>query len=333
MNEGLEHMDDLIAKVLAGEASREEIDRLEDWLNNSDQNRNYFEETKKLFSQVEKAKEVHKVDSLKAWEKLNARITAEEQEARVVPLYRRPVLRIAASIILIAVLALLVNYIFNNQQPVPVVLAAQQKVVEQKLPDGSTVTLNKNSEIAYVVNDKHVREIKLKGEAYFEVVHNEEQPFEIVVDEVIIQDIGTAFNVKATPGSNLVEVWVESGEVRFFTSTSQGLTLTKGEKASYDRTSKVFTKIVPVPEENTASYKSKVFFFKETALSEVITQLNAIYDSNIQLGDERLGKCLISTSFDNRSLEDVIDIIAETLDLEVERSGDKIVLKGQPCNE
>lgn len=337
MNEGLEHIDDLIAKVLAGEANREEIDLLEGWMNESGENKIYFDETKKMFAQIDSFKVKHKVDSVKAWEKLNARIGAEngsKEEAKIISISKRPViLRAAASVLLIAALALLANYFMNNQEEaVPVILAAQQKVIEQKLPDGSKVTINKNSEIAYVQKG-NVREVKLKGEAYFEVVHNEEIPFEITVDDIIIKDIGTAFNVKALPGSNSVEVLVESGEVHFYTSTNKGLNLVKGEKALYDKTTKQFSKVVPDPIENTLSYKSKVFQFKGSPLREVIRQVNEIYGSSILLSDERLGNCRLSTMFNDQSIETIIEIIAETLDLEVEHSGEKIILKGQPCAE
>lgn len=328
-------MDDLIAKVLAGEASREEIDRLEGWMNEARENREYFDSTKTIFARIEMAKHRYTVDTGKAWEKLNARISEEQgpSEAKVIPLFRRTALRVAASLLLIAALAILVNSVFNNQEPVPVVLAAQQKVVEQKLPDGSKVTLNKNTEIAYVVSNKQVREVKLKGEAYFEVVHNEELPFEIVVDDIIIQDIGTAFNVKALPGSNVVEVLVQEGEVHFFTTSNEGIHLVKGEKAVYDKTSKTFTKIEPKPAENTLTYKSKVFYFKGTPLRDVVRQLNEIYESRVELGNPALGDSLLSTSFDNMQLEDIIDIIAETHDLQAEKKGDKIVLKPEPSAE
>jgi len=337
MNEGLEHIDDLIAKVLANEAGREEIDQLEGWMNGSPDNRLYFDETKKLFAQIDGFKVEHKVDSVKAWEKLNARIATEvapNDFAKVIPLFRRPVvLRAAASILLIAMLALLANYFLNNTQSVPVVLSSQQNVTEQKLPDGSKVTLNKNSEITYVVNKRNVREVKLKGEAYFEVIHNEEMPFEITVGDVVIKDIGTAFNVKALPSSNTIEVLVESGEVYFYSASDKGLNLVKGEKAHYDKTTRQFSKVVPSPVENTVSYKSKVFHFEASPLREVVRQLNDIYGSSIVLGDERLGNCLLKTDFNDESFDTVIEIIAETLDLEIERAGGKIVLKGQPCTE
>lgn len=335
MNEGLEYIDDLIAKVLASEASRAEVDLLEAWMNEAAENKIYFEEAKKLVAQIESFKVEHKVDTLKAWDKVNARISSEDKAtAKIIPLFQRPVFRIAASIMLIATLALLVNYYFNNPAPVPVILAAEKQIKTQGLPDGTKVTLNKNSELAYVVNDKkQVREVKLKGEAYFEVKHNEELPFEITIDDIIIKDIGTAFNVKALPGSDVVEVLVEEGEVHFYTASNEGLNLVKGEKALYNKTSKQFSKVVPDPAENTVSYKSKAFQFKGTPMRDVVKQLNAIYDSNIVLDDERLGNCRLTTMFTDLSVDGIVDIIADTQSFEVERSGGKIIFKGQPCTE
>lgn len=327
-----ENIDDLIAKVLAGEASREEVDLLEGWMDEAPDNKLYFEQTQNLFAQIDGFKVEHKVNTAKAWEKLNTRIS--ESETKVIPLFKRPnSLRIAASIILLAVLGLILNYVFDNNTSEPVMLSAKTKVLEQKLPDGSTVTLNKNTEIAYVVNKKNVRQVKLKGEAYFEVVHNEKVPFEITIDDVVIKDIGTAFNVKALPGSNVIEVWVESGEVQFYSESSKGLTLVKGEKALYDKITKQFTKSIPNPVENTISYKSRIFQFKESTLREVLAQVNEVYGTSIRLSDERLGNCRVTTLFNNEDLETLLSIIAETLDLEIEKSGDVILLKGQPCGE
>ena len=336
MNEGFEHIDDLIAKVLAGEAGREEVDMLEDWMNEAEENRNYFDASKKLFTDIDGFKIEHRVDSVKAWEKLNARIVAEGNHGgKVIPLFRRSVvLRAAASVMLIAVLGLLVNYLLDNRShPAPFILAADKKVTEGKLPDGSKVTINKNSELAYSTTGG-IRKVILKGEAFFEVKHNENEPFEIIIDDsIIIRDIGTAFNVKALPESDRIEVYVESGEVHFYSEVSKGIYLVKGEKAVYDKTSRRFTKNAPDPVDNTVSYKSRVFRFNGSTLSDVVKQVNDIYGSNIVLSDERLGNCRLSTTFDDESIDTILEVITETLDLEVQRSEDGIVLKGQPCTE
>lgn len=337
MKERLEHIDNLIVKVIAGEANTSELDLLETWRNESPGNQLYVEESKKIFEQIQKLKQTHVVDTPEAWNKLNARISAAETPANTVKIIhvfkRTAFFRVAAAIALVAAMGVIINYVFNSRQPLPVYFTSSQEVLEQKLPDGSGITLNKNSEIVYTINKKNVREVKLSGEAYFEVVHNESMPFEVVIGDVFIKDIGTAFNVKALPQSNLIEVVVESGEVWFYSSSAKGLNLVKGEKAFYDKTTRQFTKVIPDPAENTASYRSRVFVFKGTALRDVIRQVNDVYGSNIVFADERLGNCSLTVMFDNENINELLDMITETLDLELEYSGEKIVLKGKPCSE
>lgn len=64
------------------------------------------------------------------------------------------------------------------------------------LYDGSTVVMNGNSSVCYSksVLDS-VRLIKLEGEAYFDVVPNDQKPFYVITDKFITQVVGTSFNI------------------------------------------------------------------------------------------------------------------------------------------
>lgn len=332
MEYNLDNIDDLIARVLAEEASETERLALQSWINESAEHKTYFEDSKELFSQIDSLKTLHKVDTVKAWDKLNARIESGK-EAKVIPLFKRAFVRVAASVVLLASLAVLTVYVLRNNNEEPVMMASTNTLVKQKLPDGSSVVLNKNSELSYELNKFGTREVKLKGEAYFDVVHNEEEPFIISIGSIVIKDVGTSFNVKAIEGTDTIEVYVESGEVQFYyrNNENSGLKLLKGEKAIYKRSRGEFYKLVPDANENITSYKSKNFRFKDATLKSVIEQINAVYGSDLQLSNEILGKCRLSVTFEQEDLEVIISVIAETLDLQVERSGNSILLKGEPC--
>lgn len=71
-----------------------------------------------------------------------------------------------------------------------------------RLPDGSTVLLNEGSELSYSTSfGKQAREVTLTGEGYFDVQHNLSKPFKVLTGNVTTTVLGTAFNIKAYPGS------------------------------------------------------------------------------------------------------------------------------------
>jgi ferric-dicitrate binding protein FerR (iron transport regulator) len=331
MNE-FEHIDDLVAKVLAGEASDKEKAYLNDWSSASEENRIYVMDAKQLFEQIDSMKEYQPVDVNAAWAKVNDRIEGKETKVIDLPKRNRS-LMIAASLALLIGLTFLYKLLVHTTKEEPLIYAAGNEIVEKNLPDGSKITMNKNTKLSYVVNAENVREVKLEGEAYFEVVHNEKQPFMIDMDGVKIKDIGTEFNVKALPGSDVIEVKVKEGEVQFFTQDNEGLQLGQGEKALYKKLTKQFTKTATDPSDNTGSYHSKLLNFNGKRLQDAIEDLNALCGCNVRLGNPNLGNCRITVSFNLKAQtpEEVIEVIAEIMDLKVEKINGAFVLNGDNC--
>ena len=87
-------------------------------------------------------------------------------------------------------------------------------VGEQKhiaLSDGSTVVLNTNSRIAVEISKKRRDVHLIRGEAYFNVAHDEQRPFSVYANNGLVRDVGTAFNVRLLRGA--VDVAVTSGTI------------------------------------------------------------------------------------------------------------------------
>ena len=200
------------------------------------------------------------------------------------------------------------------------------------MPDGTTAFLNKKSSIVYEYSPRQkTRKVKLKGEGFFEVKHEEEKPFVIEVEEVRVRDIGTAFNVRAYPESDTVEVIVKTGEVQIYTAKNTGLDLKAGETGIYSKRLREFYRLEKI-DTNALSYKTGVFSFNNTDLKSVIEKINAVYGSKIKLGNQGLAACRLTVSFHNDTLDTVVDVIAETLKLTMTRKGKEIVLNGPGCN-
>ena len=225
-------------------------------------------------------------------------------------------LRIAASVLIVVALGYGVYQGFKPRTQIQA-FASGAQTIQDTLPDGSTAFLNKKSEIRFEYNSREkTRKVKLKGEAFFEVKHEDEKPFIIETEEVLIKDLGTAFNVKAYPESNTVEVMVEQGEVQIYTLMDSGLNLLAGERGVYDKTIKKFSKLTKI-DTNSLSYKTKVFSFNNTDLGSVVDKLNEVYGSKIRLANDALRDCHLTVNFNDDKLDTIIDVLAETLNLTV----------------
>jgi ferric-dicitrate binding protein FerR (iron transport regulator) len=191
------------------------------------------------------------------------------------------------------------------------------------------VFLNKQTKIEYAFNKKErTHNVKLEGEAYFSIKHDEDAQYIVRAGEVLIKDIGTSFNVKAYPNSDIVEVLVEEGEVIFYTDANPGIRLKKSGRAIYDKKTKQFN--IEKPEPNITAYKTKFFVFGDATLDEVAASFNAVYDSALVVPDH-LKKCRITVTFRDETLQQAVSIIGETLNLSVTQQENKYILNGTRC--
>ncbi|HQF27362.1 MAG TPA: FecR domain-containing protein [Bacteroidia bacterium] len=323
-----EHIDVLIALVLSGEANPEQVREVELWRQASEENRVYFEEMKQVFDSVQ-ATDTNDYQVDKAWEKVKLSLN----DSQVVKLkskhfYESTWFRIAAVILVVVGVSWM---LFLNQSVNMLAVISSDKVMHDTMPDGSIITLNKHSVIQYADNfGKKNRRVVLKGEAYFNVVHDEKIPFVVETNGVFIKDIGTAFNVSTNNDSSEVTVIVEEGEVYFYRSTGEGIYLKKGESAVYNRGNGSITKFDKLPM-NATAYRDGILNFNNTPMSEVASAISKLYGVNV-IADEKIANCKLTVRFENESLETVLSIISETLGLEVKHQDTTIVFSGNACN-
>ncbi|MEQ8424382.1 MAG: DUF4974 domain-containing protein, partial [Cyclobacteriaceae bacterium] len=157
-------------------------------------------------------------------------------------------------------------------------------------------------------------------------------PFIIETAGVILEDIGTAFDVTAYPDSPTVEVYVESGQVAFYTINSAGLNLVAGETGVYNKSSQAFARLVK-KDTNRLAYKTGIFSFRNADLQTIIQDLNSVYERKIKLGNDALKTCRLNVAFRNEKIEDIAEIIAETLKLTLTIDGNDFVLNGASCGD
>ncbi len=328
-------IDDLIGRVLAGEATLEDRRKLDAWLAIDQSNRNYFSQLETIFERAAARTVQVDFDTDAAWKKVRTQLRSDSNVRALVtpgsPVSYGAFMRMAASIALIIGIGYF-TYQWANQPAQTFAVSTDLTTAHDTLPDGSAAFLNKKSTLSFEYNPrKKTRLAKLKGEGYFEVRHEEEKPFIISAEDVLIQDIGTAFNVKAYPESDTVEVSVREGEVHFYTLKNSGLNLTAGETGVYSKRAHEFTRLEKT-DTNVLAYKTRTFNFENTTLAAVIQKINEVYGSSIRLANPALNSCRLTVNFQEDTLETIVEVIAETMKLTVSKEGEEIILNGSGCN-
>ena len=327
MNSELNDIDDLIGKVLSEEATLEEAREVETWRKASDENQKYYADMQLIFSKAASNEVKVDFDADEAWRKVQKKLV--KTKTRTIDW--QP-LRIAAGIVLVAVVGIFAWRSFVNKATQTMAIVSTSTVVHDTLPDGSAAVLNKQSSIEFSYNPREkTRKVKLKGEGYFEVKHEEEKPFVIEADEAFVRDIGTSFNIKSYPGKDTIEVLVQSGVVQFYTVNDPGLMVSAGETGLYSKRAKTFSKLAKA-DTNVLAYKTRVFAFHATDLRSAIEQINEVYDSKIKLANDIIANCQVTVTFRNNELDEIVEVLAETLGLTVERTDqNEIILNGTKC--
>lgn len=314
--------DDLLVKCLLGEAKDEEQAEVLAWIEESDSNRKYFNDFKLIWDNSKKLAAASTIDENAAWHRFQQRVIAEKPATKTIPLGRRiNWMRVAAILVLMIGGVWMARYMVwgTNTQ-----LMAGNEVKVETLPDGTIVTLNKGAVLEY--NSRlsgNTRNVTLEGEAFFDVTPDKNKPFIITADDAKIKVVGTSFNVKTT--DEKTEVIVETGIVEV-SKKKNSVMLNPNEKATVLQSREAPLKEA-VDDVLYNYYRTKELVCKNTPLWRLVDVLNDAYNVNIEIGDARLKDMEITTTFKNQNLDDVLDVIARTLNVRVEKNGKNIVLR------
>lgn len=316
-----EHIEDLIGKYIFGEASQIEKSQLEKWALSDPANQKYLEDAQLIFEKSQLPVEAS-FDADLAWTKVKPQLASKSRQLIFSSLWK-----VAASFVLFAGLAYFLYYQFA-----PGELQAYysgNEVRTELIANEAEITLNKGSEMVVDYNSRKKRGvIELQGEATISISEDKKSSWLVQTGELLIRDIGTVFHVKALPDQNEVEVSVFEGEVQFYTAGEEGIHLLAGEKGVYSKVTREFVKAEA--NENVLAYKTRSFGFEDQSLEEVVAQLNQVYDQKIII-QGAIAQCKITVGFENEDLETILDIISETIKVDISRNGEQIVLSGETC--
>jgi transmembrane sensor len=325
--------DDLLARYVAGETTDHESAQVKTWLAQSANHAQELARFQRIWETSAVLKPQPDVNVDLAWKKVKKQLAVHEQSStpKIIPLRRSSfmVWRVAASVLVMVGLGWLgYQFLQPVRKPeIAKVIKTQQNTLEQTLPDGTKVYLNQHSTLTAAADfNDETRTVTLEGEAYFDVKRDETRPFVIKANGTEVRVLGTSFNVRAY--DKRVRVAVTSGKVQFSSAKAKTLLL-KDESAAVEADT-----IIKLPEINLneLAYRTRVFVFDKTNLSDVVASLREGYQADIRLSSRHLAKCQLTARFEKESLDATLTVIAETLNLKVVRRGNAILLDGSGCD-
>lgn len=279
--------------------------------------------------------------SEKAWEALQERIPPPTRRIRKLVWWSA-----AAAVILISGL-----FLFNLEGPERASSvsvhepAAQQGTVHAGnqlkkkvvLSDRTTVWLKPNSQIEYDPSTfgQENRTVRLVGEAFFDVTHNEKVPFIVHAGDLAIAVKGTAFNVKAYPGKPTIETLLVHGKVEVYPrkSPTKRFTLAPNEKivvpvdsagtAAYAHAQ--LTDVADKADSETAWVSQKLDFDNET-FETLASKLEDWYGVKIIFKDGTVKKRRFSAVIVDETLQETLDAMQLSSPFHYEQNGDTLLI-------
>lgn len=162
----------------------------------------------------------------------------------------------------------------GEQSPYPLVLA-----------DGSKVWLDAASSITFpTAFTNNERLVKITGQAWLEVAHDETHPFKVAVKGQIIQDIGTVFNINAYDNEPAVKTTLIQGAVNVSIQNASNALEKAGVRLKPGQQAVLKNKDLSVSEANieqVSAWHNGLFEFHDADVPTVMRQLSRWYDVDV----------------------------------------------------
>lgn len=205
------------------------------------------------------------------------------------------------------------------------------------LPDSSVVILNGNTTLRYDRNWNLLqdREVWLEGEAFFSVVHTRsEQRFMVhIPDEVIVEVLGTEFNVSSRESGN--RVVLSSGQVRLNLPDEAGrspaagqqayVLMQPGEMVQFRDHPSDYTKKTVNPEIY-SSWKDDRFIFDDTTIREIALMLEENYGYRVQIADPALANRKLTGEIETEDPNTLLAALATSFGIQIIKNNNTVKL-------
>ncbi|OQP59917.1 hypothetical protein A3860_36000 [Niastella vici] len=202
---------------------------------------------------------------------------------------------------------------------------ARGQMYPVKLSDGSAVWLNSSSSIRFpVAFNEQERRVEITGEAYFEIAHNDRQPFKVSVNGMTVQVVGTVFNINSYTDEGPIKTTLLRGAVKVKQGNQQVM-IKPGEQAEVGENNIKVNTGVNISKE--VAWKNGLFFFKNENLKTIMRQISRWYDVDVVFEGNVSNEEYSGKIYRNANLTEVLKLL-NVLDVNYKIEGKKLIIKG-----
>lgn len=323
--------DNIIIKYLIGESTPEELEEIADWIEESEENRDYLF---KLESLWRKKIEIKYSDNTKlniAFAKFiqNNKLNKEEYTSPPKNRFKIPAwLQYTAVACIASILSIVIYRIIPIQSPsnyttIEVPRGQYSKVY---LPDSTIVWINSETKLSYSDNymTTKIRRVKLEGEAYFNVKRDTKHPFIIQSKDINVKVLGTEFNVKSYDSDLETIVSLKSGSIEV-SNNEVSKQIYPGQVLRVKDNK--FTIDPNATAESSYSWINGELHFEEENFMNIIEALERKFNIDIHVNNESLKNRKLTCRIQkNTSLSEVLEILKNATDLKYEINQLKVII-------
>lgn len=192
------------------------------------------------------------------------------------------------------------------------------------LTDGSTVSLNTDSELTVTYTAAQRLVHLSRGEVFFDVAKDQQRPFVIDTGSRRIEVLGTQFNVRKRDDERVLKIAVLEGKVAVRQSAETTIDepqqqLLAGDIAAYGATSEVVQQNQQRQVSSAQAWRQGVVRFDNESLDTVVKEFNRYRTRKISITDEQAKQLRISGVFHLANGENILTALESTLPIQVKR--------------
>lgn len=336
-----------IQRYITGQATPEERDILHDWMNSHSENEKLIQDLTVIWRQSEEDDMDESVED--AWKRFQSGRVRKKRKQYTYKTHKKnrgvfaTFLKVAAILLLALFTGLFLQYFEiiginhgEEHHQVSEFYTMQQMTTDTgeraqlTFSDGTQVILNSASTLKFPeqFNDS-TRVVHLDGEAFFKVAQNPHQPFIVEIHDTRIDVLGTEFNIRGWSEDSVVNVVVAEGKVSV-NSLSQQVSDNHSEvvlKENYSTAVRRGERPSTPEKVDTRQHMLWIdggIYFDDASVDNVFRDIERRFNVRIELGREDLKEEHYTGSFRYAELDEILSVIAASLELEYTRSGPEI---------